>query len=118
MTEQFFQKLIQWIADDNVHRFYDTTEWRHLSARILRSDKYECQLCKARGRYTPAKLVHHVNHVRDYPSLALSEFYINADGVKERNLISVCKDCHETVCHPDRIRKPSNAGSCFPERWD
>ncbi len=118
MTDQFLKRLLEWIAANDVHRFYDTTEWRRLTRKVSAKDNNECQLCKARGRYRRADLVHHINHVKDRPDLALSEYYKDADGKRQRNLISVCKECHETVCHPDRMKRPAKNYQYFPERWD
>ena len=94
--------------------FYHSKEWRQLRRDILTADKRECQLCKEKGKYTKATHVHHVNHLDKHPELALKKHY--SDGIEQkRNLMSVCKDCHETVCHPERLRhtkKPLN-----DERW-
>ena len=85
---------------------------------ILAADRYECQICKARGRYKKAELVHHVRHLRDHPELALSDTYVDSDGQEQRQLISVCKDCHEAVCHPERMRKAEKEKFLQEERWD
>ena len=120
MTDRFLQWIIQLIASGDVHPFYVTPEWRGLSADVLREDRHECQLCKARGKYRRAKMVHHVNHVKRRPDLALSWFFIDQDGQKKRNLISVCKNCHETVCHPERLARKRRKPLSFSneERWD
>lgn len=90
------------IKADDLHAFYTCSEWLHLRAEVLAADKHECQVCKSKGKYKRAELVHHVNHVRQHPELALSKYYTIGQK-KRRNLISVCKDCHETVCHPERM---------------
>jgi len=120
MTERFLQWLTQLIASGDVHPFYVTPEWRGLSRDVLREDKHECQLCKARGKYRPAELVHHVNHVKRRPDLALSRYFTDQDGQKKRNLISVCKQCHETVCHPERLARKRRKQLTYTneERWD
>ncbi len=95
--------------------FYLSKEWRHLRQEVLSADKYECQHCKAKGKYTRATHVHHVNHLDKHPELALEKYYTDSSGNTKRNLISVCKDCHETVCHPERLthsKPPLNE-----ERW-
>lgn len=117
MTDQFFKRLVEWIASGNVHRFYVTKEWRRVSAKVLDRDKHECQICKSKGRYAKADLVHHINHVKNRPDLALSEEYKDYDGTVKRNLISVCKNCHENECHPERLRKYKKQIE-FDERWD
>lgn len=118
MTQQFLAWLLALIAAGDVHPFYVTGEWRSLSADVLRDDRHECQICKAKGRYHRADLVHHVNHVKLRPDLALDIYYTDADGERKRNLISVCRGCHETVCHPERMRKPSAPHFTTEERWD
>jgi 5-methylcytosine-specific restriction endonuclease McrA len=59
-------------------------------------DNHECQICKRKGRYRRADIVHHVKHLKDRPDLALSIW----DG-EERQLVSVCRQCHEDL-HPER----------------
>lgn len=57
-----------------------------------------------RRRHAPAIIVHHVLHADEYPELFLCDTYSDADGTEHRQLISVCKWCHENVCHPERQR--------------
>nr|DAO40316.1 MAG TPA: NinG recombination protein [Caudoviricetes sp.] len=118
MNENFYKWLCQLIASGDVHPFYCCTQWVQLSHRVMKMDKYECQICKERGRYRRAELVHHVNHVKDAPDKALDIWYKDADGNDQRNLISVCKDCHETVCHPERLRRYKSKPPLTRERWD
>ena len=117
MTQQFLSWLQSLIAGGDVHPFYVSVEWRHLAAEVLQLDRHECQICKGRGRYSRAVMVHHVNHVRRRPDLALDMFY-RLDGEEKRNLISVCKWCHENVCHPERLRRPKVSTFETEERWD
>ena len=93
--------------------WYNSAAWKSVREAVLRMDHHECQRCKARGRYSRAVLVHHVKHLKDRPDLALSIW----DG-EERQLVSVCKRCHEEL-HPEsqRQRKPS-AKPVTEERWD
>lgn len=105
------RQLRQLIASGSVHEFYVSSEWRHLRAEVLREQKNECQEHKKRGGYARANHVHHVNHLRNHPELALSEWYLDSHGIPQRNLIAVCKCCHETVCHPERLRHSK------PEPW-
>ena len=117
MTERFFQWLLGLIASGDIHPFYVSREWRDLSAAVLRDDHRNCQIC---GRAGAAELVHHVRHVKRFPQLALSRHYTDERGVQQRNLISVCRGCHETVCHPERMRKHQCKHERFAtaERWD
>lgn len=118
MTESFLQWLRGLIAAGDVHPFYCSSQWVRLSHEVLDMDKHECQICKQRGRYRRADLVHHVNHVKDAPDKALDIWYQDADGNRQRNLISVCKDCHETVCHPERMHRCKSTPPLTRERWD
>lgn len=118
MTSKFLSWLRALIAAGDVHPFYVTAEWRSLSSDVLKLDRHECQVCKARGRYHRAELVHHVNQVKLRPDLALDIYFTDANGERKRNLISVCRGCHETVCHPERMRKPSAPHFTTEERWD
>ena len=118
MTQMFLQRLKRWIASGNVHRFYLTGEWKSKSAEVLKLDKNECQIHKERGRYRKAELVHHEKHVKKFPELALEIYYIDSDGQRKRNLRSVCKECHEYVCHPERLKKKSKPKFTTQERWD
>lgn len=102
----------------NVRMFYESREWKKLRKEILIADKYECQCCKSKGKYTRANTVHHVNHVKDHPEMALDRHYIDGKGKKQRNLVSVCHDCHETVCHPERLRWREAKPKLNKERWD
>lgn len=94
-------------------KFYSWGAWLRRRDEVLRLDRWECQLCKAKGRYSRASIVHHVKHLKDRPDLALSIW----DG-RERQLLSVCKTCHEAE-HPESQRpyKPK-AEPLTEERWD
>lgn len=119
MSDTFLKWLTHLIASGDPHLFYVSAKWLRKREEILRQDRYECQLCKRRGRYRKADLVHHVNHVKDRPDLALSDEFIAEDGEKRRQLISVCRECHETVCHPERMKKSGSINKfTTPERWD
>ena len=103
------------IAQGRKDAFYSWPEWQELRPEVLRLDHNECQLCKAWGRYRPARIVHHVKHLEVRPDLALSVW---DPDTGERQLLSVCKVCHELE-HPEsqrqfrRIRAPLTQ-----ERWD
>lgn len=116
LTGQSLAWLKQLIKEGNTHEFYITPEWRRLRKSVLQEQKTECQAHKAKGGYHKANHVHHVNYVKQHPELALSKWFIGAGNKPERNLIAVCKDCHETVCHPERLRKAKKA--LWEERWD
>lgn len=121
MNEALLNWLREKIDAGEEADFYRTYLWKQKSAEVRRLDRNECQICKARGRYRRAELVHHVNHLKDRPDLALDIYYTAADGTKRRNLISVCKDCHENVCHPEKLleaQRVKKQSFETPERWD
>lgn len=107
------KKLIKLIETGNTDSFYNWAEWKALRLDVLKLDNYECQICKAKGKYKKAVIVHHVKHLKENPELALCIW--NGD---KRQLISVCKACHEDE-HPEsqrqwkKIKMPLTV-----ERWD
>lgn len=117
MTEKEKQ-FARWCVENDTHKFYVWAKWRKVRAKVLRSDRYECQRCKnVYHRYRRADTVHHVNHLKDRPDLALSMYY--DDPVKQlrrRNLISLCHECHEEL-HGYR-KRAAEAEPVTEERWD
>lgn len=107
------------VRENRVHDFYVSAAWRKKREEILKRDKYECQLCKAKGKYSRAEIVHHVRHLRDHPQLALCDTYTDERGDVHRQLLSVCRTCHENDCHPERM-KTQELSPHFrtEERWD
>ncbi len=87
--------LLECIRAGRLHVFYTSADWLHLRRSVLEYDHFECQHCKQRGKYTRASTVHHVRYVRKCPDLALSKWYQDEEGRTQRNLISLCHDCHE-----------------------
>jgi 5-methylcytosine-specific restriction endonuclease McrA len=109
--------VCQWINSlidtNNLHAFYTSSEWLRLRAEVLDEYKHECQHCKAKGFYTKANTVHHVQYVKKHPELALSKTYIYM-GKEYKNLIPLCHDCHEKA-HGYRVNK--NVKPLTVERW-
>lgn len=115
MTGEQLLKLQEKISADNVDSFYHWKDWEQLRTEVLRMDNHECQICKRKGRYRRADIVHHVKHLKDRPDLALSIW----DG-EERQLVSVCRQCHEDL-HPERTVRYRYGKTVKPiteERWD
>lgn len=115
MSEAQLRRLVALLNTGRENVWYNSEPWRSTRSAVLKVDRYECQRCKERGRYSRAVLVHHVKHLRDRPDLALS---IIDPATGERQLVSVCKRCHEEL-HPESQRQ------FFPkeppvtaERWD
>lgn len=108
-------RLRQLISDGREGVWYNGAAWEHMRRAVLKMDHYECQRCKARGRYHKAEIVHHVKHLKDRPDLALS-LYDPDTG--ERQLVSVCKQCHEEL-HPESQRQyRMREAPVTIERWD
>ena len=113
MTKNDVDYVKKCIEEDDIHRFYIWGKWKEIRKKVLAMDKVECQLCKDRGRYTKATTVHHVNYVKKHPDMALEIWYTFA-GKRKRNLISLCRDCHEEV---HGYRKKDNKKPLTEERW-
>lgn len=84
--------------------FYHTREWRRCREEALRRDHGQCMRCREQGKYTPAVTVHHVQHLREVPELALTL----------SNLQSLCEACHNAV-HPEKAFE--HDGFHNEERW-
>ena len=95
------RELVTWIrqliADDRLILFYTSKEWTELRQEVLQENHYECQECLKRGRYTRADCVHHINEVRKVPSLALSKYYTDSEGNRQKQLVPLCNTCHNIV---------------------
>ena len=96
--------------------FYSWPEWRALRPDVLALDHHECVRCREiRRKFRRAKIVHHVKHLEDRPDLALSVW---DPETGERQLVSVCKQCHEEL-HPESQRQFKNIRAPLTaERWD
>lgn len=98
--------------------FYDSEAWRRLRREVMRDDHNECQICRARHKHSVGVIVHHVFHLGVYPQWGLSKYVKDpGSGEEVRNLITVCRECHETVCHPERMRKSEHKRPITAERW-
>ena len=116
MTESE-RRYASWCVEHAPHKFYAWGRWLAVRKEVLQADRYECQNCKAKyRRYRQADTVHHVNHLKTRPDLALEMYYTDpATHKKRRNLISLCHDCHEEVhgYRKKKVEKPLTE-----ERWD
>lgn len=92
--------------------FYRSTKWAKTRQQVLKLDHYECVYCKERHRHSRAEIVHHKWHLDEYPQYAL-DIWVG----DERNLVSVCRWCHENVCHPERLKKTKPEPPLTQERW-
>ena len=95
------QRLIHWQSINEAYKFYKLNRWVIFRKSILKLDHNECVICRhIFHRYRPANTIHHVHHLDEYPELALNAY--DRDG--NRNLISLCHQCHELV-HPEKELK-------------
>ena len=109
------EQIRQLIREHRTAEFYNDRKWRAQQAKVLHDQHYECQYCRAAGKYTRARYVHHVNHLKDHPELAYSETYIDQSGEPQKNLVACCFSCHEAQ-HPDRFTR-ERKGFSNEERW-
>lgn len=104
------------IREDKIYVFYKTDDWLELRAEVLEDFHNECAECLKQGNYTRADCVHHVNEVKVKPELALSKYYIDKEGKKHRQLIPLCKRCHNIV-HEKLSEVNQTQGFTNEERW-
>lgn len=99
--------------------FYDSAEWRRVRIEAIRHCRGLCQICLSNGRHVRAVIVHHVWHLDEFPQYGLCEFVQDPEtGELTRNLLPVCRTCHETVCHPERMgNSTAPTPPLTPERW-
>lgn len=106
------------IRKNELWKFYKTPEWIALKRRVLEENHYECAVCKNQGKITRyderksggrklIQTVHHKEHVRDHPELALTK----------SNLIPICKACHNKIHEAERNGKKRKKKMLTPERW-
>ena len=113
ITSAQLAKLRSDLGGGNEILFYNSKAWARVRAEVLKLDHYECQKCKAEGKFHRAEIVHHVHHLKDFPEMALDIY--DADG--NRNLVSVCKYHHELE-HPESMKQMAKGAPLTAERWD
>lgn len=117
--------LVSWIKElidkNELWRFYKSREFMQLREEVLNEQHHECYYHRQKGQIVKGKICHHIYHVRDYPQYALSKYVVDENGEKHINLICVCHKCHETICHPDRLKKDNKNNkdieTKYPEKW-
>lgn len=120
--------VLQLIANNNLHEFYNSADWKRVRRHVIKAQRCRCHDCEKKSpaqltvlrppweapRETkdgrpderPVAIVHHVNELRRRPDLALSEYA--PDGT--RNLVAICPSCHWDRHHNRRQE-------ITPERW-
>ena len=86
-----FERILELVALGRLHEFYTSGAWLRLRREVLAADHNECQACKRKGRYSRATVVHHINHVKRRPDLALCMWF-DDHGHRRRNLESLCHE--------------------------
>lgn len=106
MTTAILKRLKQQIKDDELIKFYHSKPWRTVRAERLKLDHNECQECKRRGTHRRGTIVHHKQHVRDRPDLALML----------SNTETVCAMDHNRE-HPEKLQEFHEKKFNNDERW-
>lgn len=106
MTPLLLAQLKLWIAEDTVWKFYKTKEWRIIRGKARKRDNNECQKHKRRGGQAAMDMVHHKQHVKDHPELALLL----------SNTESLCNACHNEE-HPEKLAGYKKPKFTNEERW-
>ncbi|MFS1511743.1 HNH endonuclease [Chengkuizengella sp. SCS-71B] len=75
-------------------KFYDSQTWKDCRLLVLNRDNHLCQICLKQKKIRSADIVHHKEHLEDYPDKALDM----------DNLLSVCSSCHNKE-HPEKGKK-------------
>ena len=111
-----YKRLLSLIEAGQADKFYTWKSWDKVREKVLKLDHYECQKCKRHGRYRKGNIVHHIKHLKDRPDLAMSIF---DPETGERQLETVCKECHEEE-HPESLKRYSatERKALTEERWD
>lgn len=79
------------MAKDFAKAFYNSKQWKGIRENILMRDQYLCRYCG-----NPAEEVHHIVHLT-------AENIGNPEvAVSEKNLVSLCRDCHCRIHDKDR----------------
>lgn len=69
------------------YEFYNSTAWKKKRKKIMKRDKYLCQICKRYGKNTEADVVHHIIEVNDQYDKRLDD----------KNLVSLCHKHHNQL---------------------
>ncbi|EON70471.1 HNH endonuclease [Lysinibacillus sphaericus] len=78
--------VVIYYKNDN-HAFYNSKEWISQRKKILKRDKYICQICRRFGRNKSAEVIHHIIELNENWSKRLDE----------NNLILLCHRCHNGI---------------------
>lgn len=111
------QQIKHLINTDNTAAFYNDRSWRKLAHNILSEQHNECQLCKGKGKYNKADIVHHVNYLRKRPDLAYCRTFTDVNGIEQIQLLSLCRECHEKIHERGHYSKLKKDKFINDEKW-
>lgn len=117
ITKSQLERLRRLIDAGEEAQFYSWGIWRNgIAPKVRKLDHYQCTRCGKPAHGRRGLIVHHVKPLRAAPELALS---INDPATGARQLVSLCKRCHE-LQHPESLQRESApaAKPLTPERWD
>lgn len=124
-------ELVRYITSlKDINQFYHLAIWKQLRVKLIQQAHNECENCRQRGKITTRSRnhgleLHHHFPLKEYPQYALSEYVIDEDGNKVKNLVVLCAGCHLEQ-HPEKRQKSSIACKSekqrklekdIPERW-
>lgn len=99
------ERLLKAIQEGREDIFYNSRTWRKKRKEILDRDNNECQMCKAEGGFGKGETVHHIKHLKKFPSL----------GLTDTNLVALCFNHHD-VMHPEKFNHKKKV-ELNKERW-
>lgn len=77
--------------------FYNSYEWRKLSAEVRKEHHNECLRCAEKGKCSPSEIAHHVKPLRQFPDLAYEKIYFDENGEAHMQLMPLCLECHNEI---------------------
>lgn len=72
------------VRPEHINRFYGSSQWQRVRSLAIERDNHLCQSCLKDGVLEPARVVHHIEEVKDNWNQRLSL----------DNLESLCHKCH------------------------
>ena len=85
------------MAKEFARQFYSSKAWQDCRNEYMKRAHYLCEDCLAKGIYTPAKYVHHIEELTPL-NIRRPEIATGFD-----NLRAVCRACHDEA-HDNRGR--------------
>lgn len=87
------------MAKDFSRAFYKSKAWKETREYIFNRDSGLCQDCLDRGKITPGKEVHHLEH------LTIDNMNDSSITLGQDNLRLLCKECHHNRHNKKKITK-------------